>query len=145
MPDVARLKISALRALCRQQRIGKQVAGASAKPDVERDAESLFAAIEKIPGKYLRGHLFEDVLPAAILDLERGWKRRREGQHLVVEKRYARLDRMGHAHTIDFRQHVLGQIRFRVEAHHLRDPGKVRVPVEMAAQARLRIGRGERC
>ena len=82
-------------------------------------------------------HFLQHVLPAAVPDLQRGRQRRGEVDHLVVEQRHARLDRVRHAHAIDFRQDVFGQVRLDVEPHHLARPtAELRVAIEDGESAR---------
>ena len=95
-------------------------------------------------GQERRRDFLQHVLPPAVLDLERRRQRRREVDDLVVEQRHARLDRMRHAHAIDLRQDVFGQIGFGVEPHHLARPRQLREALEMPREPRFGIGRAER-
>src|SRR5256885_9224690 len=49
------------------------------------------------------------------------------------------LDRVRHAHAIDFRQDVFREIRLDVETHHLARPRQLRVSIEVTAESIFRI------
>src|SRR5438045_7598593 len=140
-PHERRLKIvgGRRRAL---QRVGEQITEFAAEPDTKRHAEALLGSIEEIARKQARSHLFQYVLAASVFDFERRRKRCCKRDHLVVEQRYARLDRVRHAYAVDFCEHVFGQIRLRIEALHLRRAGEVSVEMEMAGGSVVLV---ERC
>ena len=138
-PDKRRLEIAALKTGGRQQRVSEQFPEVPPEPDTERDAESLLRPIEDLLWQQRRRHFLENVLPAPIRDLQGRRKAGGERNDLVVEQWHARFNGMRHAHAVHFRQHVLWQIGFRVEAHHLSRPRQVCIAFEMACEPHLRI------
>ena len=140
LPHEQRLEVAALEARRRQQRVGEELPEISAEPRAKRYAEPLLAPIQNLGRQQRRRDFLQHVLAAAILDLQRRRQRRRELDDVVVEQRDARLDRVRHAHAIDFREHVFGKIRVGVEAHHLTRPRQMRVALEVRREPRLGIG-----
>ena len=135
----AGLEVPALQTLGRQQRIGEQLAQTAPEPEPRGTPKPCLRPVQNIARQSARCDLLEHVLPTAVPDLERGRQRDANVDHLVVEQRHARLDRVRHAHSIHFRQHVLGQVRFGVEAHHLARPRKGGVALEAPRRARFGI------
>ena len=132
--DERRLEIAALARSRRLEHVGEQLGQAAAEPDAERHAEALLLPVED-RRRQQRAHAtsFSTCLRRPFVILKRRRQRRREVDDLVVEQRHARLDRVRHAHAIDLRQHVFGQIGLEVEAHHPAVPAAARRSARSAA------------
>src|SRR5439155_11466590 len=105
------------------EEIVREVVEIRPEPASERYAEAGLAARgdlgRKIGGKRTtQRHLS---LPAACL--EGVGERKTESDDLVIEKRRAQLQRVGHRREIRFRQQVAGQVRLDVEQLQARDAG----------------------
>jgi len=91
------------------------------KPFPDRHIEaSLWAVNDRVRNQPAHRFL-QDVLGHAIAQLERGGNCPDELYQLVIEQRRARFNRMGHAHPINFRQYVAGQISLAVK---IEQPGE---------------------
>src|SRR5262245_52480870 len=105
-------KDSAPPAALAEQQAAHDAGGFSAEAVYERGRESLLPAIDDRVGKNAAERLLEDVLGRAAAHLQLRWDGGGELYQLVVEQRNARLDRMRHAHAVDFGEDVEGQIVF---------------------------------
>src|SRR5436190_13043378 len=90
--DETRFEVAPLPRAGRAEDIRKHVGQSTTEPDAQRDAKSLFLSIEDLVRQQRSNGLLEDMLSAAVANLQRRRQRCREGDDVVIEQGDARLD-----------------------------------------------------
>src|SRR5262245_21054733 len=88
----------------------------------QRNRETLLRSIQYTGGKNAFHRPLEKVLGGFSFELQFRWKSCGKLDQLMVEERFASLDRMGHAHSVHFRENVIGQVILDVEILKGRQP-----------------------
>jgi hypothetical protein len=80
------------------------------QPLLHRDAEALLFPLQDAVGQDAAKRALEDEFALTVAHFEVARHRERQLHDADIQKRRARLERRGHAHAIDFRQDVVGQV-----------------------------------
>jgi len=83
-------------------------------PLADGDRESRFRPVDKLPRDHPVKELTDDVLAAAVANLEVDRNSRRELRHAMIEEWDARLERNRHRGAVDLRQDVIGKVGDRI-------------------------------
>src|ERR1044071_9081445 len=101
------------------ERVVEQLAKLVIEPALDRHAEALLLTIDYLVGNQPPNCRLQNVLPDRAPQLERSGNRLNELNELVIQQRLARFYRVGHAHAIDLREDVAGEISLAVEVEQM--------------------------
>src|SRR2546423_5041363 len=112
--DVTRLDVTALARARLAERFAYAPAQLVVNPLLDGHAEALLGPVQNFRRHEVAHRALEDVLRLKAAHLQRGGDARDELYQLLVEQRHARFERGGHAHPVNLRQDVAGQVRLAV-------------------------------
>src|SRR6185369_13021499 len=113
--DDALIEVAALPGSSIGQCVIEQLSQFIVEPPADRNAKPLLWPIDDLIGNQSSNRGLQNMFSDRAAKLERRRNRLNKLDQLVIEQRLSRFNGVGHAHSIDLRQNVSGQISLAVE------------------------------
>ena len=133
----------------RVQVVPQERAQGAAEPVIQRNAEAHLGTMQQFRRQPVAQRVDQDVLAPAVDDLPVVRNGGGQFRQFVIQQRTAHFQRRRHGHAVHLHQHVAGQIRRRLEVHHLRQrvlrrSGGISCAPKAASAGSIQSGRSRR-